>query len=242
MKKISQVFVPLFVGGIVAFSLSACLSQLKTREDLKGETQASQPPAASSPSVVVESPALSNEQSATASSVPAYKQEERNEQIRALYGRVEESEHQVQELRQSMIELAESRQKEKEESAQKLQAYEEAIKEMETQIQALKEEKAKAEVAPTSGKKGASAKSSDDFQKGEGLYSQKKWKEAIVAYQKYRENQPKGKFYADATYKMGQAFLALGMKDESKSFFEEVRVKYPKSPLAKKAEKQLKSL
>ena len=94
----------------------------------------------------------------------------------------------------------------------------------------------------SSAKKAAASKGDDNYQKGEGLYGQKKWKEAIVAYQKYRENQPKGKFYAEATYKMGESFLALGMKDESKSFFEEVRVKYPKSPLAKKAEKQLKSL
>lgn len=216
--------------------LTSCLSQLKTREDLKGQTPASQK------QPVVQQSAQPAAQESN-DSTPAYQQEERNSQMRTLHGRVEEAEQQVQELRQSMIELAQSRQKEKDEAAAKLQAYEDAIKNMEAQIEAMKVAQATPAPAPAPeepAKPGAKPK--NEYQKGEDLFKEKKWKDAIVAYQKYRDENPKSKLYPDATYKMGLSFLELGLKDESKAFFEEVRLKFPKSPLAKKAEKQLKSL
>lgn len=218
----------------VAF-LTGCLSQLKTREDLRGQTPASQAPEAE-----VQVSEVSESVEVEAEPLPAYEQQEKNEQIRMLYGRVEEAENQVRELRESMIELANSRQKEREEAAARLQAYEEAIRKLETQIESLKTTPAKA----ASPKKEVKKKSNlrEDYYKGEEFFRQKKWKEAIVSYQRYREDYPKGKFYADATYNIGICFVQLGLKDESKSFFEEVKVKFPKSPLAKKAEKQLKSL
>ena len=231
MIKISKVL--LMVG--FALLLSSCLSQLKTRQDLKGQTTPSQNPVASS-TADEEAPAP----------VPVFKQEERNEQIRSLYGRVEESENQVRELRESMLELATSRQQEKQEAEAKLLAYEEAIKKMEAQIQELKEAKTSAPEKPKAQAKGngkdTNAKLREDFYRGEDFYKRKLWKDAIVSYQKYREEYPKGQAYPEATYKIGMCFLQLGLKDESKSFFEEVTLKFPKSPLAAKAQKQLKSL
>ena len=162
------------------------------------------------------------------------------------------TENEVQELRNSMIELAKSRQEEKAQSEAKLQAYEEAIKTLETQIQEMKNGKShskkpveadkKAEPAAKKGGKDSNARLREDFYRGEDFFKQKKWKDAIVSYQKYRESYPKGKMYPEATYQIGLCFLELGMKDESKSFFEEVRQKFPKSSLAKKAKKQLNSL
>lgn len=223
--------------------LPACLSQLKTREDLKGQTPGSQ---SSSNSEVVTSEPL-EEQEPEGVPLPAYKQEEKNIQMRTLYGRVEEAETQVRELREAMLELAESRQKEKTESEAKLLAYEEAIKKLETEIATLKnppvEKKSdKREKSTSSSGKDSNAKLREDYYRGEDFFRQKKWKEAIVAYQKYRESYPKGKFYPESTYKIGLCFVELGLKDESRSFFDEVRLKFPKSSLAKKAEKQLKSL
>lgn len=220
----------------LAFTLSSCLSNLKSRDDLKGQTTPSQS------SVVT----VSDEEAPSA--VPVFKQEERNEQIRNLYGRVEESENQVRELRESMLELANSRLQEKQEAEAKLLAYEEAIKKMEVQIQELKESKEGKSSAPPSkvsskeNGKDSNAKLREDFYRGEDFYKRKLWKDAIVSYQKYREDYPKGQAYPEATYKIGMCFLQLGLKDESKSFFEEVSLKFPKAPIAKKAKAQLKSL
>ncbi len=223
---------------LMTFITAGCLSQLKTRDDLRGTGSGSANSQAPRQQQVVESQNV--EVSENPSSAPVFKQEERNEQLRLLNGRVEEAENQVQELRQSMIQLAESRQQEKDQAAARLQAYEEAIRNLENQIQELKKqpEPAPQKSQTPSGGGGAS----NDFSRGEEFFAQKKWKDAIVAYQKYRDQFPKGKQYPDATYKIGLCFLELGLKDESKSFFEEVKVKFPKSPLAKKADKQLKSI
>lgn len=225
--------------GILSFVVffAGCLSQLKTREDLRGQTTTSQAPQASQGAVAPTSESTVVE----AEPIPAYEQVEKNEEIRRLYGRVEEAENQVRELRESMIELAGSRQKEKEEAAAKLQAYEEAIRNLEAQIESLKAAPQAKAAAPKK-EEGKKADPREDYHKGEDFFRQKKWKEAIVSYQKYRETYPKGKFYADATFNIGVCFVQLGLKEESKSFFEEVKVKFPNSPLAKKAEKQLKSL
>jgi TolA-binding protein len=74
------------------------------------------------------------------------------------------------------------------------------------------------------------------------MFSGKKWKDAAAAFQKYREAFPKGKAYSDATYKIGVCFQELGLKDEAKSFYDEVVAKFPKSKEAKKARIRLKSL
>lgn len=230
MKK-GFLLVGLLAGSIL---VTGCLNQLKSRKDLKGDTQISQPP---------QEEVYVSESVESASSAPVFKQEERNEQMRVLRGRVEEAENQVNELRESMIQLAESRQQEKEQAASKLQAYEEAIRKLEQEILALKEQK---HVTPKKSVKkndtDSNAQLREDYHRGDDYFRQKKWKDAIVSYQKYREDFPKGKLYPEATYKIGLCFLELGLKDESKSFFEEVKVKFPKSPLAKKADKQLKSL
>lgn len=221
-----------------AVLFSGCLSQLKTREDLRGQT----------PTTPTASPETQAGEESVPEPLPAYEQQEKNEQIRILYGRVEEAENQVRELRESMIELANSRQQEKEESQAKLQAYEEAIRNLEAQIQSLKSSpsskssKGEKKTTKENGESDANANLREDFYRGEDFFRQKKWKDAIVSYQKYRDAYPKGKFYPEATYNMGLCFIQLGLKDESKSFFEEVKVKFPKSPLAKKADKQLKSL
>ncbi len=238
MKKV--LIIKSFISVLALTLFTGCLSQLKTREDLRGQTEISQPEA-------IETAAPAEENEVITSSTPAYKQEERNEQIRVLHGRVEEAENQVQELRESMIELATSRQQEKEASQAKLQAYEEAIRALEAEIQNLKKQNgASAPSAPAKNESkksgGENARDLEDYHRGEDFFRQKKWKDAIVSYQKYRDNYPKGKFYPEATYQIGLCFLELGLKDESKSFFEEVKVKFPKSAVAKKADKKLKSL
>lgn len=82
-------------------------------------------------------------------------------------------------------------------------------------------------------------KEKDNYDAAEDLFNKKEWKSAILSYQSYRDTNPKGKNYADATYKIGVSFQELKMKDEAKVFFEEVVQKYPKSPAARKAKFRL---
>lgn len=233
-------FLPL--SAILMFQLG-CLSQLKTRADV--DAQGSRPGV---PTQKPQQAPVADSVVTETSSTPKYKLEERDEQLRALYGRVEEAENRADVMNQEMSKLDESRRLEKEQYETKIKIYEEAVKKLESEIAALKtapveEEKATEKVTEkTSKKNGADARSREDFYRGEDAFKQKKWKDAIVHYQKYREDYPKGKLYPDATYKIGICFTELGLKDESKAFFEEVKSKFPKSSLAKKASEKLKSL
>jgi len=74
------------------------------------------------------------------------------------------------------------------------------------------------------------------------MTQKKHWKEAIVAYEKYRSTNPTGKRYAEATYKIGASFHELGMKSEAKAFYAEVVEKFPKGEWAKKSNGRLKAL
>ena len=129
------------------------------------------------------------------------------------------------------------------ETNKKVQLLQEETQKLETQVAFLNQELVKvaagtnsASAAVTSGKK------EDQFQNGEVAMSKKEWREAILHFQKYRELFPKGKRYPNATFKIGQAFYELGMKDEAKTFFEEVSTKYPDNPLAKQAKDRLKKI
>ena len=51
---------------------------------------------------------------------------------------------------------------------------------------------------------------------------------------------PNGKKYALATLKIGIAFQELGLKEDAKTFFDDVIAKNPNSPLAKQAKERLK--
>lgn len=92
---------------------------------------------------------------------------------------------------------------------------------------------AKAAVPEPTGKKGA-------FDIAEELFTKKEWRKAILAFQKFRDENPKSKRFPRATLRIGQAFQELGMKDDAKTFFEEVIAKYPSSDEAKQAKTLLK--
>lgn len=186
----------------------------------------------------------------TQENLPPSVQEDYFEQIRNLSGRVDTVENQVNTLYSLQSGEKDAVSKERQALEQKFVAYEEELKKLEAQVAALSEEvtKLKAEGAGKSSsgdkaEKGTGKKNSKTaYDEGEQLFSQKKFKEAILAYQKYRDNNPKGKLYADATYKMGVCFQEVGLKDEAKVFFEEVVNKYAGSKESKKAAFRLKQL
>lgn len=82
----------------------------------------------------------------------------------------------------------------------------------------------------------------DYIKNGDVYLDQKDWKKAILQYQNYRDKFPKGKRIAEATYKIGVGFQELGLKDDAKSFYDEVIEKYPQSLEAKKSKQRLKSI
>lgn len=87
-----------------------------------------------------------------------------------------------------------------------------------------------------------SSKKSSPYDIGESYFKKSDWKAAILEYNKYRDQFPKGKKYADATYKIGVCFQEMGMKSEAKAFYSEIIEKFPKSKSAKSAKYRLNQL
>ncbi len=172
----------------------------------------------------------------------AYRFEEIDEQMRTLNGRVDALENRVNQAdavsaseKQSVTTMAKA-------IDDKFVVYEEELKKLGLQIQALNEKVAQIKAPVAASVQSGSAKSRSAYDEGEELFNKKSWKEAIVEYSKYREANPKGKMYADATYKIGVCFQELKLKDEAKAFFDEVIAKSPNSKEAKKAAFRMKSL
>ncbi len=182
----------------------------------------------------------------------AYKFEEYDEQMRALVGRVDGVENRLELVTTSATNDRIAVNKNTQIIDQRFVAYEEAIKKLETQVSEMSEEvsklKATSVAPPTPSQKltqpdvASGGKLRTPYDEGEDHFNAHKWKEAILNYQKYRDSSPKGKFYPDSTYKIGVCFQELGMKDEARSFYEEVTAKFPKSKEAKKAVLRMKSL
>ncbi len=172
--------------------------------------------------------------------------DDRDELIRGFNGRIESLENQIATMH-----------KEKEANSehvaqvQKMQLLQDELVKMEAQIQKLEAEVAAAKVsaAPamvssdasaakaTAGKKGSS--SSTAYEAAQEHFGKKEWKKAILSYQKYVDENSKGKNVPDSKYKIGVCFQELGMKDEATAFYEEVIANYGKSDSGKKAKIRL---
>jgi len=166
-----------------------------------------------------------------------------NEDLRDLHGKVEANNNAIQ----SEIKLREKSQaltdQQVAESNKKVQALQEEVQKLENQVSFLNQELTKAAANPPAAEKGKGEKGDKKvnyFTVGETQFAKKEWKDAILNFQKYRDSHPTGKRFALATYKIGLSFQELGMKDEARTFFEEVINKFPDSSLAKQAKDRLK--
>lgn len=183
------------------------------------------------------------------------------EQNRTLTGRIEELEYLIKKNEADRGAGKESLEKNVEESKRQNELLQESVVKLESQLQALQEEilalrsrepakSSKKEDARESEKMADASKSKEKakdkdlalFDAGQNSFQEKKWKEAILNYDQYREKNPKGKHAAEATYKTGVCFQELGMNDEAKVFYQDVLAKFPQSDMAKKAQIRLKSL
>jgi TolA-binding protein len=167
-----------------------------------------------------------------------------NERMRELTGRVEEAENKVSASQHSLETAAKANQLANVENSQKIILLQETLAKMETQnlqmaaeIQNLKNDR-----GASSNASSTKASEKDSFQAGQDLFVRREWKRAILYFQKYRDENSKGKNLAEATYNIGVSFQELGMKDEAKTFYEEVMTNFSKTEFAKKAKSRLKNI
>ncbi len=171
------------------------------------------------------------------------------EQLRFLNGRIEVLENKLstssgesEQLRRNSVEMSQSQN-------QKIAIFQDALTKMEQNIVVLQAElsSVRAQSLADSTRKETQKElqkvsDKDPFEAGESYFSKKDYKAAILEYEKYRNKSSKGKKVATATYKMGISFQELGMKDEAKTFYDEVISKYPKSDEARKAKSRLQKI
>ena len=56
------------------------------------------------------------------------------------------------------------------------------------------------------------------YLEAEDLFRKQQWQNAILTYEKYRSENPKGQHWPDATFKIGVSFERLNLVQEAKSF------------------------
>lgn len=159
------------------------------------------------------------------------------EDLRRMAGRVEVLEARLAQSSSDREKIMQASNSQSSDLNKKINILQEEISRLDGQISALTAEAAK----PASGNSQSSAKK-NDFDQAEMYFDAKEWRRAILSYQKYRDGNPKGKNLAEATYKIGVCFQELGLKDEAKTFYDEVVAKHPKSAEAKRAKTRLSSL
>lgn len=76
---------------------------------------------------------------------------------------------------------------------------------------------------------------------GDSLFAEKKYREAILAYQKIRETWPRSAQIPDALYKLGISFLELHLRNEGRQFLEEA-AKFSGQEAGKQARAKLREL
>lgn len=174
--------------------------------------------------------------------------------LRELNGRVEVVENRVAQSDQGQDRIHKNLENQLNETNRKYALLQEEVGKLEQQMAALSEQVAAnsraAQIAASQAQQ-AHAKADDDgdkndkrtpFDIGEEHFGKKEWRKAILNYQKYRDTYPKGKKFQESTYKIGVCFQELGMKDEAKTFYDELIAKYPKSDEARRARIRLKKL
>jgi TolA-binding protein len=220
---------------VISFGLTGCL---KTRNEVRdGETR----------QVMQQQVTTLQKTNADAGS----RFQDVEEMVRDLNGRVDVVENKIDKSAAGADGTAKAAQAHNADMNSKVSLLQEALTKMEGQlfqltaeVQALKAEKAAAAANVQAQQAQAAVKQSkkDTYEIAKEFFDKKDWKQAILNFQKYRDDNPKGGKLPDATYKIGVSFQELGMKDEAKTFYDEVQAKYPKSEEARRAKIRLKGL
>ncbi len=172
--------------------------------------------------------------------------------MRALNGRIEVAEARAAQLTSERQQMKAGYDTLTNEQSKKILILQEEVSRLTDQVNQLSAEMSAIKILAVaeggggggggSGNTGAPAVQKDAFQIGEESFERKDWKKAILNFNKFRDSNPKSKKFGEATYKIGVSFQELGMKEEAKTFFDEVVSKFPNSSDAKKARTRLKSI
>jgi len=173
---------------------------------------------------------------------------ELNEEIREIHGKTESLENKIQTQNKEREKVQNLTDQQLAETNKKVFALQEEVQKLSNQVGFLNQELVKISqaqaAAPMAGAaestKGGKEKKTEAFKNAEEAFAKKDWRNAILNYESYRKNYPKGKNFEMATFKIALCFKELGMKDEAKTFFEEVISSFPDTALAKQAKDQLK--
>lgn len=163
-----------------------------------------------------------------------------NSELREMNGRMEALENRIQTSNQDRTKTQQLSDQQLAETNKKVMLLQEEVSKLQSQVDQLSGELHAIKSDAATSAKEASGKSGYD--QGEEMFTKKEWKKAIFHYSKYRDKNPKSSKYADATYKIGVCFQELGLKDEAKTFYDEVITKFPQSPAAKSAKFRLKKM
>ena len=240
----------------LAVSSSACLTtraQMREGHPMDGD---SAQPAASSPTAP---PAPAQVQEVKTTS--AYVVDELKAEITQLTGRIEDVERSqkqglsnannptpeaVKKLETRIIEL-EQTQVSLLETLKKVQAASipaanpaELLSKARTQAEAGNYEGAIETLSSTlTSAKGKTAEEAT-FLKAESHFAIKDFKKAIVEYSKFPERFTKSHYMPKALFQIGKSFESLGMKEDARTFYQELVEKFPRSTEAKKARNKVK--
>jgi len=166
-----------------------------------------------------------------------------NEDLRSMSGKIETLENRLVVMQKEKEKAQSLNDQQLAETNKKVQLLQDEIQKLENQVSFLNQELIKISSGGNATAPSAAAdRKEDHIQLGEESYSKKEWREAILHFQKYRDQFPKGKKYPIATYRIGVCFYELGMKEEAKEFFQEIVSKFPDNPLAKQAKERLKKI
>lgn len=160
--------------------------------------------------------------------------------LRELNGRVEVLENQLGQASNDKEKIKKQNDELQADHNKKVQILQEEVAKLEEMVNQLTAEVASLKSTPEKNNNNGGKK--DLFQQAEEQFEQKNWKKAALTYQKFKEANPKSKKVPESIYKMGVCFQELGMKEEAKTFYEELMANYSAAPEAKKARTRLKSL
>lgn len=150
-----------------------------------------------------------------------------DEQFRILLGRIESAES------KSSNTISEDRVKD----------LEQALSEMLVQQDLLKKQiQTGANMVGSSDSRSTAAPVKGDLETADKLFSTGKWSDAVQEFQKYREKNPKSDELPLVTYKIGVCFQELGMKNEARTFYNNVISKFSSSKAAKFAKFRLDNM
>jgi TolA-binding protein len=230
-------FIPIVAMALV---LSSCL---KTRSDIseQDQTYAYSKKNADNQTAAQAQPSQLNQEAP----VQTAALDDKDELIRELNGRVETLENQL-------AALIKEKESATSQDSQKIVLLQEALTKMQGQIDKLENPEPVAAVKPAD----KNLKSSDDvaaaeskgtkklnaYEAGQQNFTKQEWKKAILNFQKYTDESPKGKNVADSKYKIGICFQELGMKEEAMAFYEEVVANFGKTEAGKKSKLRLSQL